>query len=208
MIKFLLESRHASDSNHHCLSLENMTSKQRLLIKSSIVNANNCLNSIFPSFNFLNSKLQGLDQLIYFLVDFHFTKHIIKIKDLKLLIFANLTISFLIHHLVSRQSLLFQIQVLETMLPLPSHIPTHIPTLSRKLFIMLCQVWFILEGESSWSWFGNAQSIETLHNELSNVNLLESGLSGGLSAQLVGYQFVLVFSFLFLFPFSYCFGLM
>ena len=33
-----------------------MTSKQRLKIKSSIIDANNYLNGIFSSFNYLNSK--------------------------------------------------------------------------------------------------------------------------------------------------------
>ena len=115
-----------------------MISKQRLLIKSSIVNANNCSNSIFPFFNSLNSKLSPGSKLVdIFSSQFSFYQADCKDKDLKLPIFTNLTILFLMHYLVLRQSLLFQMQVLKTILPLLSHISTYIPTLLRKLFIML-----------------------------------------------------------------------
>ena len=36
-----------------------------------------------------------------------------------------------------------------------------------------CQIQFTLEGESSWSWLRHAQSVKTLCNELSDVDLLE-----------------------------------
>jgi len=55
-IKSLLERRHAPNSQPHCLSLENMTSKQQQKIKSSIVDANNHLNRVFPFFDSLNRK--------------------------------------------------------------------------------------------------------------------------------------------------------
>jgi len=55
-IKFLLENRFTTNSFHHCLFLENMTSKQCFKIKSSVVNANNCLNEIFLAFDSFNSK--------------------------------------------------------------------------------------------------------------------------------------------------------
>ena len=64
MIKFLFESRHVSNTSHHYLSLENMTSKWRQLIKSSIVDTNNYLNSIFSSFNSLNSKFSPESRLV------------------------------------------------------------------------------------------------------------------------------------------------
>ena len=50
-INLLLESRHSKKSLPHCLSLEKMTTKQWLKIKSSILDTNNCLNGILPSFN-------------------------------------------------------------------------------------------------------------------------------------------------------------
>ena len=138
VIKSLLESKYISNSSHYHLFLENMISKQRLLIKSSIVNANNCSNSIFPFFNSLNSKLSPGSKLVdIFSSQFSFYQADCKDKDLKLPIFTNLTILFLMHYLVLRQSLLFQMQVLKTILPLLSHISTYIPTLLRKLFIML-----------------------------------------------------------------------
>ena len=42
--------------NQHCF-LEYITSKQQRTIKNSIVNANNHLNKVFSSFNFLNREL-------------------------------------------------------------------------------------------------------------------------------------------------------
>ena len=63
-IKSLLKCRHAINFNHHCLSLENITFKQRLKIKSSIVDANNHLNDIFPYFDSLNSKFSSGSRLI------------------------------------------------------------------------------------------------------------------------------------------------
>jgi len=56
-IKSLLKSRHNENSNYHCLLLENMTSKQWLKIKSSVIDTNNHLNGIFSMFNSLNSEL-------------------------------------------------------------------------------------------------------------------------------------------------------
>jgi len=41
-----------------------MTSKQKLNIKSSIVDVNNCLNSVFPLFNSLNRELHPGQRLI------------------------------------------------------------------------------------------------------------------------------------------------
>ena len=58
-----------------------MTSKQQLKIKSSVVNTNNCLNGIFPAFDFLKVNfLLVLDWLILFQVDIPFIKQIVKIK--------------------------------------------------------------------------------------------------------------------------------
>ena len=40
-----------------------MTSKQQLKIKSSVVDTNNCLNSIFPICNLLNSEFSSGSRL-------------------------------------------------------------------------------------------------------------------------------------------------
>ena len=55
-IKTLLEKRHAPASESHWLSLEYITFKQQAKIKSSINDANNHLNGIFPSFDSFNDK--------------------------------------------------------------------------------------------------------------------------------------------------------
>jgi len=83
-VKSLLEKRHASKSQLHCHSLENMTSKQQLKIKSFIANANNHLNGIFLFFNSLNSKLFPGSRLINFFSS-HFSSHkaYCKIKESK-----------------------------------------------------------------------------------------------------------------------------
>ena len=63
-IKSLFESRYTINSHPHYLSLENMTFKQWLKIKSSIVNTNNHLNGIFLLFDSLNSKISPDFRLI------------------------------------------------------------------------------------------------------------------------------------------------
>ena len=55
-IKSLLENRYTNDTCTHCFSLECITLKQWLKIKSSIVDTNNCLNGIFTSFDTLNKE--------------------------------------------------------------------------------------------------------------------------------------------------------
>jgi len=58
LLQQLLEKRYAKTFflHQHHLFLENITTKQQQKIKSFIVNANNYLNGIFSSFNFLNHK--------------------------------------------------------------------------------------------------------------------------------------------------------
>ena len=60
----LLERRHMPDSQSHYLFLENMISKQQEKIKSSIIDANSCLNRIFPSFNSLSNEFHPGSRLI------------------------------------------------------------------------------------------------------------------------------------------------
>ena len=63
-IRSLLENRHANNIYNYCLLSENMTSKQWLKIKSSIIDSNNCLDGIFLSFNTLNNKFFPSSRLI------------------------------------------------------------------------------------------------------------------------------------------------
>ena len=56
VIKLLLEHYHSTDSTPHHLSLRKLTSKQRLKVKSFIVNTNNYLNGIHYSFNSLHKE--------------------------------------------------------------------------------------------------------------------------------------------------------
>ena len=58
-IKSLLECHLTLNSILHYLLLDKITLKQRLKIKSSIVDANNHLNSILPSFNCLHKELSS-----------------------------------------------------------------------------------------------------------------------------------------------------
>ena len=68
VIKSLLERRHAPNSQLHYLVLENIIFKQKIKIKSSIVDINNQLNRIFTSFDSLNFEFH----LGYRLIDtFH-----------------------------------------------------------------------------------------------------------------------------------------
>jgi len=59
VIKSLLEHHHLFDLTLHCLSLEKLTSKQKLKVKSSIVDTNNHLNEILPSFNRLYKEFSS-----------------------------------------------------------------------------------------------------------------------------------------------------
>ena len=64
VIDSLLEKRHTKNSPTYHLSLENMTIKQWQKIKSSIVDANNCFNGIFPFFDSLNCEFSSGFRLI------------------------------------------------------------------------------------------------------------------------------------------------
>jgi len=51
-INLLLKYHYSKNTPPHYLSLEALTPKQRLKVKSSIIDTNNCLNGNFPFFNF------------------------------------------------------------------------------------------------------------------------------------------------------------
>jgi len=63
-INTILKRRYSKNTSLHYLSLKNITSKQRLKIKSSIIDTNNHFNEIFPSFDSLNSKFSSGFRLI------------------------------------------------------------------------------------------------------------------------------------------------
>ena len=90
IVKLFLKKRYSDISRTHCLSLENITLNQQLNVKGSIVNANNRLNGIFPSFNSLNCKFSLSYRLInMFLVIFCFILWIRKAKIVELYILTN-----------------------------------------------------------------------------------------------------------------------
>ena len=64
MIKALLDHYHSNALNPYHLFLEKLSSKQRIKVKSSIVNANNHLNGILPLFNPLHKELMPGFQLV------------------------------------------------------------------------------------------------------------------------------------------------
>jgi len=84
MINCLIGNQHLKNSTPHCFSLEKLTSKQWLKVKSFIVVANNHLNGILPSFDSLHKKLSSGFQLLDNFHD-HFSFHIVnhKNKDIK-----------------------------------------------------------------------------------------------------------------------------
>ena len=89
-IHLYLQSKYINNSCSCYFFLENMTFKQCLKIKSSIVDTNNCLNGVFSLFDSLNKEFS--------LVNFHFIKQTTKIKKAKLFIFTNSTNLFLIYY--------------------------------------------------------------------------------------------------------------
>ena len=79
-INLLLEKRHSKNSMLYYLFLKKLMSKQQLKVKSSIVDTNNCLNKIFPSFNSLYKELSSGFKLVDNFPDY-FSFHIVNCKD-------------------------------------------------------------------------------------------------------------------------------
>jgi len=57
LTEFFWKIQHSDLFLSHCLSLKNITAKQRQKIKSLIIYANSCLNGLFSTFDTLNSEL-------------------------------------------------------------------------------------------------------------------------------------------------------
>jgi len=84
MVKALLECYYSNILNLHCLSLENLSFKQRLKVKSSIVNTNSHLNGILSSFNLLYKELMSGFRLVdIFFNCFSFNVIEYKVNDYK-----------------------------------------------------------------------------------------------------------------------------
>jgi len=64
IINSILEVRHSFNKEHHLLSMENITTKQKLKIKESIIDANNRLNGIFKSFDLFNREFSPINRLV------------------------------------------------------------------------------------------------------------------------------------------------
>ena len=56
-INFLLNEHYSKKAKPHCMATAYLMSKQYLKIKSPIMNDNNYLNEVFPSFDSLNKEL-------------------------------------------------------------------------------------------------------------------------------------------------------
>ena len=56
-INFILDEYYFKKAISHYMAINYLISKQCLKIKSSIMNTNNCLSKVFPSFNSLNTEL-------------------------------------------------------------------------------------------------------------------------------------------------------
>ena len=79
-LNFILKNQHSKKMRPYWLSLEYLTSKQWQKLKSSIVDSNNHLNSLFPSFNNLYKELSSGFQLVNNFSD-HFSFHIENYKE-------------------------------------------------------------------------------------------------------------------------------
>ena len=76
----LLENQHSKNTKSHRLSLDNLTFKQCLKIKSAVVNSNNRLNGIFPSFDTSHKELSSGFHLVDNFPN-HFSFHTVNRQD-------------------------------------------------------------------------------------------------------------------------------
>ena len=99
IISSILNSNGLYDYNHHSISIDHLTSKQRLCLKSTLIDVNNRCNELFPSFLFFNDEFKPGNYLIDLFSDcfsFHShssntNKHIEKLDDI---VFRALSNSF------------------------------------------------------------------------------------------------------------------
>jgi len=57
---FLLESQHSKKTKPHHIALNNLTPKQCRKVKSAIVDSNDHLNSLFPSFDNFHKEFKEI----------------------------------------------------------------------------------------------------------------------------------------------------
>ena len=97
-LNLLLNNQHSKKAKPHCFSLSNLTSKQQMKIKSSVVDSNNCLNRLFPLFDNLHQELSFGFHLVDNFSDYYsFYLVNYKIKKSRMLIFEILTKSLKTH---------------------------------------------------------------------------------------------------------------
>ena len=107
-INSLLNEHHSKKATPHHMTTSHLTLKQLLKIKSLIVNTNNHLNKVFPSFNSLNKELSFSFHLVDTFSDyFYFYSVDRKDTDAKLHIITNLIISTRTLSLIKTQFLSF-----------------------------------------------------------------------------------------------------
>ena len=83
-INSLLDKHYSKRAKPHCMAISQLIAKQWSKIKSPIVDTNNHLNEVFPSFDSLNKELSpGFHLVDSFLNHFSFLK--VNQKDFKLL---------------------------------------------------------------------------------------------------------------------------
>ena len=94
----MLELRHSDNNSIYYLLLKKLTPKQQLNIKDSIINTNNRLNRVFPSFNLFSSEFALENRLIdLFSSCFSFHSLNQKTKKAEKHIFINLMKSYFRH---------------------------------------------------------------------------------------------------------------
>lgn len=110
-INLLLDNQYSKKAKPHYLLIGNLTDKQCLKIKSSIVDTKNHLNKVHPFFNRLYKELLSRFNLVdNFLITSHFIQWTIKTLKLEMLKFT---------YLIKSLMTLLWIQILFSLFPIP-----------------------------------------------------------------------------------------
>ena len=82
IISSILSSDGLYEHNSHNISIDNLTPKQRLYLKSFLININNRCNKLFPFFSFFNERFNPGNYLINSFSDqFSFHLHSLNIRN-------------------------------------------------------------------------------------------------------------------------------
>ena len=103
IFKSILESRYSNNNSIHCLLLEKLTLKQQLNIKESIVDANNRLNRVFPSFIPFSNEFLPRNRLIDIYSSCFFSILQTNTKKAEKHIFKSLTILHFKYQMIQKQ---------------------------------------------------------------------------------------------------------